>query len=139
MLGHLNGILHNSTVWLHVAVADLDTSASTQIKNGSKLIINVPRGFTDVVPIEANSTGFYFGVNEPKVIPYGDGTIQIVATMNGPLGDTSTEAKILSFRAKTPIVNGTKVYVMHTLVDGETNSNWSVGPLAQIALQIYKP
>jgi archaellum component FlaF (FlaF/FlaG flagellin family) len=134
MFGHMNGFEQNTEITLNVTLADLDTAAATTVSDGTKLIINVPRGFTNVEIVD--STGFDTGVNEPQIILYGDGTTQIVATVNGAVGDTSKEARILSFNATTPIVEGVKVYIMHIHADGQTSASWSVGPTAQVALQI---
>jgi hypothetical protein len=134
MFGSMNGFEDNMPVTLNVTLADLDTATTTAISDGAKLIINVPRGFTDVEIVD--STGFDTGVNEPQILLYGDGTTQIIATVDGAIGDTSQEARILSFNATTPIVEGTKVYIMHIHSYGETSAGWSVGPTAQIALQV---
>jgi hypothetical protein len=134
MFGNLNGFEHNTEITLNVTLADLDTAGTTVINDGAKLIINVPRGFTDVQVVD--STGFDTGANEPQILLYGDGTTQIIATVNGNLGDVSQEARILSFTATTPIVEGTKIYIMHVHADGETSAGWSVGPSGQIALQV---
>jgi hypothetical protein len=80
-------------------------------------------------------------LQQPKKIKYSDGSTQLIATINSNLGDVATgspAAKILVFTADTPDVTSTKVYIMHILADGETNSvpPWSVSPLAQIALQV---
>jgi hypothetical protein len=139
IFGHQLSLVHDATYTFRIAATDFDTAVGTTIKNGTKLIIVVPRGFTNVVLDAAGTTGFYTSGAEPKIYPYSDGSTQIIATMNGALGDTSREAKIFSFTAKAPIVNGTKVYIMHVFADGETSTNWSIGPIAQIGLQVYKP
>lgn len=143
--GALNKILGNYSNFqpdvsrrFNVTVADLDscgTCSSTYIESGTKLIVNVPRGFTNVDPVSWN--GF---VSEPEVIPYSDGSHQIVATLSQRVGDVnnSAEAKVLSFYATPPSVDpaGKRIYVMHTLLDGTTNGGFSVGALGELVIQV---
>ena len=75
--------------------------------------------------------------DEPTITPYSDGSHQIVATLAEDLGDTSgQEAKVLSFTATAPVVPDKRIFVMHCLLNGETDSNFSVGSFAQVALQV---
>jgi hypothetical protein len=151
MFGHQLAIPRNTTRYFNIAFADMDTSTGalgTNVKSGTKLIINVPSGFTNVAVVQANSTstGFVFNATYPKLTPYSDGTTQIIAITSSPLGDSNAggttpgEVMILQFKATTPFVNATKVYIMHILADGQTNAStpWSVGPVGQIALQVIK-
>ena len=100
--------------------------------------MNVPRGFTNVNII--SSTGF----DTPTEVLYLDGSTQIVAILKTGasaenLGDlTNGEAKVLTFTAKASIANSTRVYIMHTLLDGETHSNFSVDAVAELALQVLR-
>lgn len=143
MFGHKLAIPENNLLQeFRIAFADLDEPGATYIKNGTKLIVNVPPGFDNVLVNCVTSVGFFCNplINEPKYVSYSDDSTQIIATINGNLGATdatSPYANILVFTTRTPDVTGTKVYIMHVLADGETNvSNWSVSPLAQIALQV---
>lgn len=132
MLGYKSGIPGSSSVTLNIAVADLDTSNLKFVKSGTKLVINVPKGFTDVA-----ITSFDGFVDPVSVTPYSDGSTQIVATLAEDLGDTSAqEAKVLSFTATAPVVPDERIFIMHCLLNGETDSNFSVGGFAQVALQI---
>lgn len=132
MLGYKSGITGSSPVTLNIAVADLDNSNTMYVKSGTKLVINVPKGFTDVALASYN--GF---TDPPTVTPYSDGSHQIVATLAEDLGDTSgQEAKVLSFTATAPVVPDKRIFIMHCLLNGKTDSNFSVGGFAQIALQI---
>jgi hypothetical protein len=71
------------------------------------------------------------------VTEYTDGSTQVIATLAEHLGDAaSTEAKILSITATTPVVPDERIFVLHSLVDGETDSNFSIGSFAQVALQV---
>lgn len=135
IFGNKSGIVSGTTVKLNVTVADLDTEDLTEIKAGASLIINVPRGFTDVTPI----TNAAFSSITKRA--FSDGSTQLIATLADDLGDasdTAAEAQVLSFTATAPITNSTRVYIMHTLLDGETTSNFSVGAIAELALQVLR-
>jgi|SRR5581483_7284283 len=124
------------SVTLYVAMADLDTSTSTYVKSGTRLIINVPKGFTGVT-VPGGQTGFTTSVP----IQYSDGSTQIVATLNQNLGDTSAEIKVLQFTVTAPAAPSPpakRIYIMHTLIDGETASGFSAGAFAEIVL-VVKP
>jgi hypothetical protein len=132
ILTHINGIASGSIMTYNVTVVDFDTANSQYIKSGTKLIVNVPNGFTEVTV--TSSTGF----SSPSTTTYSDGSTQIVADLSANVGDISgTEAIVLSFTAKAPIVASEKIYLMYTLLDGETNpGDFSAGAFAQIPLQI---
>ena len=64
-------------------------------------------------------------------------SFQIVATLASDLGDVSAkEARVLSFTATAPTVPASRIFIMHLLADGETDTNFSVGAFAQIPLQV---
>lgn len=132
MLGYIGNIDGSSSVTLNMAFADLDILNTTYVKSGTQLVVNVPKGFTDVAV--ASYSGF---VATPTVTEYTDGSTQVIAILAEHLGDTSAaEAKILSITATTPEVPEERIFILHSLVDGETNSNFSIGSFAQIALQV---
>lgn len=134
MLGHKANIASGAqSVSINVAVADFDTGSSRYVKSGTKLIVNVPKGFSNVAV--SSYTGF---VSTPTITPYTDGSTQIVATLAEHLGDTSSaaEAKVLSFTANAPVVPDKRIFIMHCLLDGETDTNFSVGAFSQVALQV---
>lgn len=124
----------------NVTVADLDTTTTTHIDSGTKLIVNVPRGFTGV------TVQSYTGFNVPQVVPYGDGTTQIIATLSVDVGDQgSAEAKVLSFDATPPIPDpaAQRIYILYALLDGTADStgvngatDFSVGAVAEMALVV---
>jgi hypothetical protein len=141
MFAHLGGITPDIPHTFYVAVADLDTSVAptggyTHIDAGTKLIVNVPKGFTDVTALT------WVGFNAPVVTgPYADGTYQIVATLNEEVGNTSSEAKVLSFVATPPSVDpaAKRIYIMHTLLDGLADggvTDFSVGAFGEFAIQV---
>jgi hypothetical protein len=135
IFGNISGIASGEIISLNVTVADLDTEDLTEIKAGADLIINVPRGFTEVTPI---SNAAFSSITKRA---FSDGSTQIIATLAGDLGDASdtvAEGQVLSFTALAPITNSTRVYIMHTLLDGETSNNFSVGAIAELALQVLR-
>ena len=134
ILGHMNEIQGGTTVQLNIAMADFDTDTATRVKQGSKLIVNVPPAWEDVTL--SSWTGF---VDNPTIIHYpADDSHQIIAVLNEDLGDVNTEAKVLSFTAKAPIVSTKKIYVLYALIDGETThaTPFSASGLAEIPLQV---
>lgn len=133
IFAHKNNIPSNTQMTsFYVAVADMDTSSGTHFKSGGKLVINVPKGFADVAL--SSYSGFS---GTPTVTPYSDTSTQIVATLASDLGDQSSkEGRVLSFTATTPTVPESRIFIMHVLADGETDTNFSVGAFAQIALQV---
>jgi hypothetical protein len=136
MLGHLNNIPPGVTQTFHVAIADLDTSSTTHINTGHRLIINVPPGFGNVtVTYSAN-------FNTPTVTTRADGITQIIGVRSGNTGDAAAgEVHIIRFTAVTPSPAVDTTYLMFAFVDGVTNSSpaFSAGALAEIALQVNVP
>lgn len=132
MFAHKNNIADGGPTTIYISLADLDTVSSNYVKSGGKLVINVPRGFTGV------TLGSFAGFSAtPIITPYPDGSTQIVAMLAEQLGDTSAaEAKILSFTVTAPVVPDKRIFIMHVLLDGETNTNFSAGAFSQIALQV---
>lgn len=123
-------------VTLRVAIADLDTSTSTRIQSSAKLVVNVPRGFTNVNAAQGQAGFGTITKNE-----YTDGTTQIVAPLNELLGDTSAEVNVLTITATAPTAPDPpekRMYIMYVLIDGETTTNFSAGALAELAL-VVKP
>jgi hypothetical protein len=139
MFGHQNNIPPGTTQTFYVAVADLDTSSSTEILDNSRLIINVPPGFSSVTV--TSDTGFD---NNPTVTVRADGITQIIGVLNGDLGNSSSgEVEVIRFTAVTPSPSIDTTYIMFAFLDGLTSANGSVqisaGALAQIALEIDVP
>jgi hypothetical protein len=135
MKGNLSGLQSGVPKLIYVALADLDTSATTAIAAGATLNINVPKYFTDV------SLNSYSGFNNPPTVIEGsDGTTRIVATLSANLGATaSAQARVLSFYATPPAVTQDTVFVMHTFVDGQTThspTSFPAFPIGGFALQV---
>jgi hypothetical protein len=130
---HRNGITEGSTVKFNVTVVDYDTSNVNYLKSGTRVVVNVPAGFTDIVI--TGSSGF----TAPTILPFSDGSNQINADLSENIGDVSgsAEAKVLSFTATAPSLSETKIYVMYALIDGETSpNNVSGSALAELPLQV---
>ncbi len=125
-------IPENSEQRFHIVLADMDDASDTHIKSGAKLIINVPRDWTNVI-IDNNS-----GFNTPTIRAIGDSSYQIIAETSGPTGYT-TVARTISFNATAPDVSNQQMFVMYVLAEGVTDtggSDFAIGPLAEIILQV---
>jgi len=119
-----SGIPDSSVQTFKIVFADMDNDVDTFVKPGARLIINVPRGWTDVV-IDDNS-----GFDDPPVINnWSDDSTQIIATTSDKIGDAANVADTITFNATAPDVNNKQLYVMYVLGDGETDNNLAVGPL----------
>jgi hypothetical protein len=128
------GIIPNSVRTFNVTLADMDTVSTTTINSGAKLIINVPKDWTSVEITGSN--GF---TSTPTVTQFGDNSHQIVGVTSAALGSVSNVANTISFTAKAPNITTDKLYVMYVLAQGQTNSDFSIGPLAEIVLQVDAP
>ncbi|MBI5860191.1 MAG: hypothetical protein HZB73_05875 [Nitrosarchaeum sp.] len=131
MVSTRTGIAPGSTQTFNIVFADLDTNNTTLIKSGAQLIINVPKDWTNVNVI--SSPGF---VSVPTVITFGDGSTQIVGTITSNLGDTANQSDTIQFSARAPSITNDQMYVMYVLAQGQTNNLFSIGPLAEIVLQV---
>lgn len=110
-----------------------DGSASRYIKSGGKLIINVPEDFDDVVV--TSSTGFTVLTGYPK--PFTNGAWQIQATIDDRLGDLAVaEGLIFEFTATAPTLTSPRIYVMHVMFSGLTESDFPATPFAQIPIEV---
>ncbi|HKU50310.1 MAG TPA: hypothetical protein VJP79_10190, partial [Nitrososphaera sp.] len=130
MLGHKVNITSGAKVKLNITLADLDSSTATYVKSGGNLTINVPQGFTKVNV--TSNTGF----STPAKRNFYDGSTQITAALSEDVGNVATEAKVIQIEAFAPSVTSKKIYVMYLLADGETQNNFSVGPVGEIVLQV---
>lgn len=134
VFGSITGVQSGTQFDVHVAMADLSKNTAA-IQSGTKLIVNVPKGFT----VSQSDILSYSGFSAPALTTYSDGSIQIVATLSNDLGTSTSEAvKILKFRATAPTVLDEKIYIFFTLVHGDTTSgsNLSVGAIGEFPVQI---
>ena len=127
-------IVPGSTQTFNIVFADLDTVNTTWIKSGAQLIINVPKGWTNVSIV--SYPGF---VSAPTVTTFGDGSTQIIGTTTSNLGDAVNPSDTITFTAKAPNITNDQMYVMYVLAQGQTNNIFSIGPLAEIVLQVDAP
>ena len=127
-------IVPGSTQTFNIVFADLDTVSTTWIKSGAQLIINVPKGWTNVSIV--SYPGF---VSAPTVTTFGDGSTQIIGTTTSNLGDAVNPSDTIKFTAKAPNITNDQMYVMYVLAQGQTNNIFSIGPLAEIVLQVDAP
>ena len=125
------GILPNSIQTFNIVFADMDSSSTTTINSGAKLIINVPKDWDDV--IVTGSSGF---VSTPTVTEFGDTSHQIVGVTEDFLGSGTNLTDTITFTARAPNLTTDKLYVMYVLAQGSTSNGFSIGPLAEIVLQV---
>lgn len=125
------GIPPNVVRTFNVVLADMDLSDTTMINSGATLIINVPKGWTDVTV--TNHPGF---VSSPTVTPFGDTSTQIVGTTSNLIGDSTNPSDVITFTARSPNITDDRLYIMHVLAQGVTSNGFSIGPLAEIVLQV---
>jgi len=137
--GNMSNIASGSQVTLRVAISDFDDSSTTKIKYGTRLIINIPKDFDVVTPLPTHSE---FTIVSQE---YDDGGKQIIATLNSPnyIGDSgSGESKIITFDVIAPTVAKPKVYIMYTLLDGDTEhatEPFPVSAFAELPLHVVPP
>lgn len=136
IFGQISSVQSGSQFTMHVAMAELGKNTAG-IKAGSKLIVNIPKGFTITSQDILSWSGFN---NNPTLTTYSDGSSQIAATLTSNLGTSgsSEEVKVLKFQVRAPIVTDKKVYVFFTLASGETTSAsaMSVGAVGEFPVQI---
>ncbi|MCV0392349.1 MAG: hypothetical protein K5790_03525 [Nitrosopumilus sp.] len=125
------GIVPNSVQTFDIIFADMDNDDTTIINSGARLIINVPKEWTEVTVI--SDEGF---VGTPVPVEFGDKSHQIIGITSGPLGDASNTNDRITFSARAPNITDDRLYVMYVLAQGMTSSNFSIGPLNEIVLQV---
>ncbi len=125
------GISPNSVQTFNIVFADMDSSSTTTINSGAKLIINVPKDWEDVTI--TGSSGF---VSTPTVTEFGDTSHQIVGITSESLGSTTNPTDTITFTARAPNLTSDKLYVMYVLAQGTTLNGFSIGPLSEIILQV---
>ena len=85
----------------HITIADFSFNGDDQINSGARLIINVPKNFTDVTPISANDFDWPI---EKKT--FADGSTQLIGTLSIDLDDI---ARSITFSAKAPDISTPKL------------------------------
>ena len=125
----------NQTV--RAVLADFSDSTAS-ITDGTKLIVNVPAGFT-VSNVPA-STNYFSSVNSTE---FDDGSTQIVAILEATTdlgnGAPNAEAAVLPFDITAPIITEEHVYILYCLAQGTTSADLTVGPVAEIPILVNVP
>jgi hypothetical protein len=114
----------------NVTIADFDTGTTNGISANSRLIINIPKGWTDVVVLSHN------GFAAPTYQAFPDTSSQLVGILNQDISGASGTARTIQFQAKAPPISDTQMYVMYILADGNVNDEYPIGPLAEAVLQV---
>jgi hypothetical protein len=124
------GILPGSIQTFNVVLADLETGTGNKISAGSRLIINIPKGWSN--PTIVGNTGF----NIPPIQSFPDGSSQIVGQLVSDLTGAGETGKTITFTVTAPSITDTRMYIMYVLGDGYVNGNIVMGPLAEIVLRV---
>ncbi len=134
IMTELRDITMGSTITLNAVIADMTTSTSYKINAGTKLIINIPAGWT--TPTIVSSIGF----DTPVVQEFPDGSSQITGTLSNDI-EGNNDAKTIVFKVTSPVSEEAKLHVMYILADGTatgestTNGDLAVGPISETVLQ----
>jgi len=132
LITNMTGIPTNSVVTFNATIADFDTGSTKKIDSGSRLIINIPKGW--IVDTGSIDT---FGDFTWTYQSFSDTSSQLVGTLSADLTGFGGVARTIQFDATAPQVSNTKLYVMYILADGTvTNDDFSIGPLAEVILQV---
>jgi len=112
----------------NVVIADFEIGG-TEIDDSSKLIINMPKGWT----IDSDSiTGF--GNFVWNYNSFSDTSSQIIANFTSNLIDGG---RTIQFDATAPIVSSERMYVMYILADGKTtDQDFSLSSLTEAVLKV---
>jgi hypothetical protein len=132
-------IPENSTQNFNIVLTDFDRDSSHAIGINTKLIINVPRDWTNVGLDSCVGFDVSGICDEPVITLHDDGSFQIIGTTMELIGTTGTdvESRTISFHADAPDVNSEKMYVMYVLASGLTDvNNAPIGPLSEIILHV---
>lgn len=127
---NMTNIKAGSTVKFNATIADFDAGGTNVISSGSRLIINIPKGWTDVNIVSYN------GFSAPVYQSFGDTSSQIMGVLSGDVTGGGGIARTIQFTAKAPPIPDTQMYVMYVLADGDVNNSFPIGPLAEVVLQV---
>jgi len=131
IISMITNIPPGTSVAFNVTLAEFETTTGAKIESlnpdKTKLIINIPKGWTNVVVKESP------GYDYVKYSQFSDGSSQLVGILSTEL-ISGTET--IKFRATAPNVSNTQMFVMYILADGVTDSGWTLGPLGEIVLQV---
>lgn len=130
IMSDLTNIKSGSFVTVNATIADFDSGTTNKISSGSRLIINIPKGWTNVSILSSN------GFSTPTYQTFGDTSSQIVGVLNTDITGASGTAKSIQFRVQAPSISDTQMYVMYVLADGDVNNQFPIGPIAEAVLQV---
>jgi hypothetical protein len=138
IISSIDAIPSGSVIKLNATLADFDTNTDYVIQGSdSRLIINIPKGWTN--PSVINAPGFI--VDDPTPEPFQDGSSQIIGVLISDIAEPS-DAQTIEFQVTAPTVDSTQLYVMYILADGISNSGGTedvaVGALAEVILQVVE-
>ena len=136
IISNVTGIPSGSVVTFNATLADLETNTSNKIDSSSKIIINIPKGWT---VNESSITGN--GDFTTNYQSFSDTSSQIIGDLIADLGSGGIT---VSFEATAPTVTSTQMYVMYILADGQTDNgtpsdDFTIGPLQEAILQVVPP
>ena len=130
IITNMTGIISQTPTTFYATIAEFDASSTYEIDSGSRLIINVPRGWTGVTyPLNSD-----FTISDSTYL----GQTQIIGVLTADLASGGIS---LEFTATAPCVQTTtKMYVMYILADGTVSKNdapeMTLGPLSEVILQV---
>ena len=130
IISNMTKIKAGTTVKFNATIADFDTGTTNVISSGSRLIINIPKGWTNVAITSSN------GFSAPTIQSFADTSSQIVGVLNADVTGSGGVARTIQFTATAPAIPDTQMYVMYVLADGDVNNAFPIGPLAEIVLQV---
>jgi len=128
-----NSVQQGQLVVVNATLADLDSSTNTQIDSNTKLVIDIPKDFSDVHIRSA--TGFSSCTTATQ---FSDGSWQISCPLSSALTGASGQAsRTIKFEMYAPTVDETKLYVLYLLADGTSDTGaFTVGPVSETVLQV---
>lgn len=130
LITNMTKIKAGSTVMFNATIADFDTGSTNVISSGSRLIVNIPKGWSNVNIVSSN------GFSTPTYQSFQDTSSQIMGVLSGDITGGGGVARTIQFTAKAPPIPDTQMYVMYILADGDVNNSFPIGPLAEIILQV---
>lgn len=130
ILSNMTHIKAGTTVKFNATIADFDTNTANVISAGSRLIINIPKGWTNVNILSSN------GFAPPSLQSFADTSSQIMGILSNDIDGTTVTSRTIQFTATAPPIPDTQMYVMYILADGDVNNAFPIGPLAEIVLQV---
>ncbi|MEO9309244.1 MAG: hypothetical protein ABI337_03010 [Nitrososphaera sp.] len=130
IITNMTNIKRGTIKTFNATIADFDTGTANVISAGSRLIINIPKGWTDVRILSHD------GFSTPTYQTFPDTSSQIVGILSGDITGAGGIARTIQFSAKAPPITDTQMYVMYILADGNVNNQFPIGPLAEAVLQV---